>query len=147
MDGSYPRGDSLSMLLMATAQRVAGRMKPAFDAYGLKPRQVELLLVLARQRSTTQQQLVAALGVDPSVLVGLLNDLEAKGLVERVRDTEDRRRHIVVLSPAGLKHLDGVLRDVEVAESSVFATLTPADQRALRHVLTELSRTPRCGPA
>jgi len=147
MDGSYPRWDSLSMLLMATAQQVAGRMKPAFDAYRLKPRQVELLLVLARQRSTTQQQLVATLGVDPSVLVGLLNDLEAKGLVERVRDAGDRRRHIVVLSPTGLKHLDGVLHDVEKAETSVFDTLSAADQQALRHVLTQLSQPPRCDPA
>ncbi|MFI5931418.1 MarR family winged helix-turn-helix transcriptional regulator [Actinoplanes sp. NPDC051494] len=137
MDGT-PEWKSLSMLLMATAQQVAGRMRPAFEASGLKPRQVELLQVLAQQRSTTQQQLLDILGVDPSILVGLLNDLEGKGLIQRVRDTRDRRRHIVVLSPDGLHRLDDILHTVETAETPIFDALSPADQRALRDALTRL---------
>ena len=52
-----------------------------------------------------QQELGATLMVDPNNCVLLLNDLDDPGYVERQRDPKDRRRHIVVITPAGLKAL------------------------------------------
>lgn len=51
--------------------------------------------------SATQQELLQQLRVYPSVLVGLLNDVDQAALVERVRDPAARRRHIVRLSQEG----------------------------------------------
>ena len=48
---------------------------------------------------TGQQELATELGVDRTNLVGLLNELEAEGLILRRRAAEDRRRHIVELTP------------------------------------------------
>jgi DNA-binding MarR family transcriptional regulator len=60
---------------------------------------------MQRQPALGQQELGQIMGVDPSVLVTLLNQLEADGYVSRQRDPADRRRHVVALSPAGGQHL------------------------------------------
>jgi len=128
--------EPIGMMLMETAHAVARRLQPAFDAGTLKPRHVRLLRVFAEQQQpTTQQKLGEALRIDPSMVVGLLNDLERDGLVERIRDPEDRRRHLVHLTPHGDSVLQEVLARVMAAEAAAFAGLTPAQQRTLRNLL------------
>jgi DNA-binding MarR family transcriptional regulator len=68
-------------------------------------------------------------GVDPSKLVGLLNDLEADGLIVRKRDTEDRRRHIVEVSAKGSARLEDAKKAAAAVEEELLAGLD-ADQRA-----------------
>ena len=53
----------------------------------------------------TASEMIEMIGVDPSKLVGLLNDLEAEGLIVRRRDPDDRRRHIVEVSKKGRTRL------------------------------------------
>jgi MarR family len=65
---------------------------------GLRPRHLVALKLLSEQRSQSQQGLADALSLDPSNVVGLLNELEERDLVVRRRDPLDRRRHIVELS-------------------------------------------------
>ncbi|WP_133052590.1 MarR family winged helix-turn-helix transcriptional regulator, partial [Mycobacteroides franklinii] len=67
--------------------------------------------------------------VDKTTMVGLLNDLEAVGFVERQRSPEDRRRHDVVMTPVGKR------RNAEIVEA-----LRGAEGR----VLSALSATQRC---
>ncbi|MEV4510031.1 MarR family transcriptional regulator [Dactylosporangium sp. NPDC049525] len=55
-----------------------------------------------------QQALIDLLGVDPSTLVAVLNELEGLGLASRQRDTADRRRHIVTITPKGTEPLHAV---------------------------------------
>src|SRR6202140_2070084 len=68
---------------------------------GLRPRHLIALKLLSEQGPASQQGLAEALSLDPSNVVGLLNELEERGLVTRRRDPADRRRHIVELSTTG----------------------------------------------
>src|ERR1700726_4274063 len=68
---------------------------------GLRPRHLIALRLLREAGPTNQQGLADSLRLDPSNVVGLLNELEARELVTRRRDPADRRRHIVELSAAG----------------------------------------------
>ena len=52
-----------------------------------------------------QSELGEAFGIDHSVLVTVLNPLEAEGLLARERDPQDRRCHVVSISPAGTERL------------------------------------------
>src|ERR1700685_562213 len=70
---------------------------------GLRPRHLIALRMLSEQGPVSQQGLADALSLDPSNVVGLLNELEERGLITRRRDPADRRRHIVELSAAGEK--------------------------------------------
>src|SRR5882762_5405897 len=68
---------------------------------GLRPRHLIALKLLSERGPANQQGLSEALSLDPSNVVGLLNELEERGLITRRRDRADRRRHIVELSALG----------------------------------------------
>jgi DNA-binding MarR family transcriptional regulator len=78
------------------------------------------------------------MGVDPSVLVTLLNPLEAGGLVSRDRDPADRRRHVVTLTAAGRRHFDNATRAQREAEDAMFAALDDDQRQQLEAVLFAL---------
>ena len=75
----------------------------------------------------------------PSMLVTLLNPLEADGLVSRERDPADRRRHLVTLTPAGQKQLASAARGQTDTEDALFAALDNDQREQLRGLLLALS--------
>jgi DNA-binding MarR family transcriptional regulator len=76
------------------------------------------------------------LQIDRTNLVGLLNELERDGLVERRRTAEDRRRHIVELTPEGTARLREAECALAAAEEEVLGALD-ADQRELLYQLLQ----------
>src|SRR3954453_22618427 len=99
--GEAERVDQLGFLLARHGANASNRVWQAFATCGLAPRQGASLLLLGRSGNLGQQALSTALEVDPSILVGILNDLESARLVERRRDPSDRRRHIVAITEEG----------------------------------------------
>lgn len=135
-DGSHPP-QRLGLLLAWHGAVTQARMKKAFSAAGLTPRHAMALMHL-EGGPLGQRVLAERLEVDPSVLVGILNDLEGDGLAERRRDPADRRRHNVALTAAGdaaLRSTNAALDDVE---RDLFAGLTAADRTALRTLLARI---------
>jgi len=117
--------------------RVARRAYDTCQAPGcLRPRHVIALSVLRERGSLSQQALGEALSLDPSNVVGLLNELEERGLVARQRDPADRRRHIVSLSAAGVTELAASDTQLISIEDDVLAALSPAERAQLRDLLT-----------
>ncbi|MFC6022466.1 MarR family winged helix-turn-helix transcriptional regulator [Plantactinospora solaniradicis] len=114
------------------------RLRQALGLAGLSPRHGMTLTRLAETGSMTQQSLLDILGVDASVLVTLLNELEDEGLVQRRRDPADRRRHIVEITPAGSAALDKVDAAVDQVERDLFATLTAEQVGQLHELLTRV---------
>ena len=106
----------------------------AYEAMGLHPYHYAVLAVLDEGERETQGAIADALGYDRGQLVGLLDELEEAGLVERRRDPADRRRQIVQMTPAGRKTL-GKLRALSTRLDDEFFAALDADERAQLHGL------------
>ncbi|GAA3907207.1 MarR family winged helix-turn-helix transcriptional regulator [Streptomyces gulbargensis] len=126
--------DRLGFLLSYRGELTAARIRSALAVAGLHPRNAMTLMRLA-PGAMSQRELAAALEVDPSQLVAILNDLEGAGLCERRRDPADRRRHIVEITDAGAAALDQVDAAVSEAERELFADLTHEERDVLRRLL------------
>src|ERR1700726_1040747 len=98
--------DNRLLPLLEHLARVGRRAGEAtLEPGGLRPRHLIALRLLREAGPTSQQGLADSLSLDPSNVVGLLNELEERALVTPPRDPADRRRHIVELSRRGDEEL------------------------------------------
>src|SRR5689334_1094830 len=97
--------ESSAFLLKRLGFAAKERSLAAYEETGLHPYHHAVLLVLDEGSRETQGSIADALGYDRGMLVGLLDELEERNLVERKRDPNDRRRHLVRLTPEGKKAL------------------------------------------
>jgi len=110
--------------------RVGRRASEASVSAGcLRPRHMIALKLLGEHGPMTQHAVGLALRLDPSNVVGLLNELEERELITRRRDPADRRRHIVELTAAGSGEVTQTFSQLRAVEDELFKALT-ADERA-----------------
>src|SRR4051812_44238523 len=138
---------SPGLLLALLGQEAMHRLRAAHTAHNLKPRQFQLLGLLHDRGGLAQRDLVQTMDMAPSMLVTLLNPLEADGLVSRERDPEDRRRHLVTLTAAGEKRLAGAARAQKDTEDALFASLDNDQRERPRGLLLALSDGLAADPA
>jgi MarR family transcriptional regulator, lower aerobic nicotinate degradation pathway regulator len=121
-------------LLDHLARRMRVAMESKLAELDLRPRHLIALTLLRDHGERSQADLAGLLRIDRTNLVGLLNDLEALGLIERRRAREDRRRHTVVLTTPGRRRLAEAEFALAAVEGDVLAALD-ADQRAALYTL------------
>ncbi|MBQ1019447.1 winged helix-turn-helix transcriptional regulator [Micromonospora sp. D93] len=136
LDASEHRSGAL---LDHLARRMRLRSESVLAPLGLRPRHLVALTVLRAGGGTGQQALAAILEMDSTNIVGLLNDLEAKQLIERRRSPEDRRRHVVELTEDGTKRLSEAECALAGAEDEVLGALDPAERETLYKLLSRAS--------
>jgi DNA-binding MarR family transcriptional regulator len=114
---------------------------------GLRARHVIALTLLRDHGEQNQSDLAATLGLDPTNVVALLNELEADDLIERRRSPADRRRHTVSLTPAGLRRLTEVEHLLAGVERRVLSSLTLEEKATLYKLLARATTSPTCSEA
>ena len=111
------------------------RTAEALGSLGLTTALFAVLNVLGARDGTIQQQLSSDMGIDPSAMVKLINELENAGLAERRRRPGDRRAWEVVITPKGRRTLERARRVVAQVEDEVLGGLTAAERRRLLALL------------
>ena len=124
-------------LLDHLARRMRLRAEAVLAPLDLRPRHLVALTVLRDRGGSTQQALAATLAMDGTNIVGLLNELEARKLIERRRSPEDRRRHLVVLTDAGAEQLARAERALSAVEDEVLGALDENQRETLYSLLQQ----------
>jgi DNA-binding MarR family transcriptional regulator len=107
----------------------------------ITPGQFGVLAVINGNPGLSQTQLGNALAIDRSTVVAVIDRLEARGLVIRAAQPNDRRSHALQLSDAGvalLRRLEGMVRE---HERQIGRNLSSEDQRTLISLLDRVARS------
>ncbi len=104
----------------------------------LSPGRVGILLLIDANPGVTQSGLAEAVGLDRSTMVGLVDTLEDRRLIERRRG-EDRRTNGLWLTGPGRGLLARLKKRIELHERRVASRLTPAERAQLIALLEKLS--------
>lgn len=110
---------------------------------GLTPALFSLLNVIGAREGAIQRELGAAMGIDRTTMVTLVDQLESAGLAKRLTSAKDRRARAVAITPKGRRVLGRARGLIAQAEDDVLAGLTPEQQRDL---LTLLRRALESAP-
>ncbi|HSC49743.1 MAG TPA: MarR family winged helix-turn-helix transcriptional regulator [Gaiellaceae bacterium] len=140
--------ESTTFLLKRLGFAAKERALAAYEESGLHPYHHAVLLVLDEGSRETQGSIADALGYDRGQLVGLLDELEDRELVERRRDPNDRRRHLVRLTPDGKQTVKRMRSLSRQLEDDFLAPLDEEERASLHALLRRLAEThePRCAP-
>jgi MarR family transcriptional regulator, lower aerobic nicotinate degradation pathway regulator len=119
----------------------------AYEAVGVTPYHHAILVLLDEGVRETQGAIADALGYDRGQLVGMLDELEERSLVERRRDPADRRRHLVHITPEGRQKLDELRELARRLEEGLLAPLDADERQQLHRLLMRVAEhhLPACG--
>lgn len=132
----HPKADKQTLPLLEYLARVGRRAVDAtLEPGGLRTRHLIALRLLSEFGPAGQQGLADSLSLDPTNVVGLLNELEERELVTRRRDPADRRRHIVALSRRGEDELCLAYARLRLVEDGLFSALSAVEREVLYDLL------------
>lgn len=113
---------------------------------GMSPGLLGMLQMIGANPGLSQSRLAEAMGVDRSIIVKVVRQLEGRGLIERIGAADDRRRNCLHPTPAGRQMLARLEADILRHEKSFAAGLTADERRTLLRLLSRLHYEPTPKP-
>jgi DNA-binding MarR family transcriptional regulator len=150
MDSGKSRPTGAAFLLAQLGALAADRFGERIGVLGLSRPHAGILRLIASTPACNQQALAKRLGVLPSRMVILIDELTEKGLVERRRSRKDRRQSELALTKAGAQLLEKLSRIAAEHEADFCAALTLEERAALaalcRKIVAHQGLTPDVHP-
>lgn len=123
-------------------RRMQDQLTKAFSAatadYNLRSGAFSSLALIRANPGLSQQDLCREVGLDKSVTVLMVNDLESRGLAERRKSKQDKRRHALFITPAGEAFLDELFVLLEGVESGMMSILSPEELAMLKGLMDRI---------
>ena len=145
-----PRPTGAAFLLAQLGAHAADRFAERIEGLGVAPRHAGILRVISTTPACNQRLLAKRLGVLPSRMVILLDELTEKGLLERKRSTKDRRHSEIILTRRGQRMLEKLSRLAAEHEADLCAALTAKECEQLaalgRKIVHQQGLTPDVHP-
>ena len=127
----------LALLLVHAGSALVASADAHLAPVDLDGRGYSILSIIESDDPGSQQEIARLLGKAPALVVSAIDDLEARGLVERTRDPQDRRRSRVTLTAAGRRTLR---RAHQLADRAVAELLPGLDADELDELRVLLAR-------
>lgn len=127
-------GDFVGFRLRRVQNQLSRDFAAATSAKGLRSGLFSSLGIIEANPGISQSELSREVGLDKSVTVTIVDELEKFGWAVRERSKEDRRRHELFITEEGKAHLDELFTIVGKTEDAVLHQLSPAEL----HLLSEL---------
>jgi DNA-binding MarR family transcriptional regulator len=144
-DGSLPEELNLDVLpgligyqLRLTQLAIFNDFASELKEYDISPGRFGVLVLISANPGLTQSSLAQATHLDRSTMVAVIDQLEARGLVERRPSPTDRRSNALVLTAEGKKLLKQLKQLVQVHESRVAGALSAAESKQLVSLLKKV---------
>ena len=110
----------------------------ALAPFDIHARDLGVLLAIDSTEPASQQEIAQRMGVDRTTMVAIIDALEAKGIIARHPDPEDRRRNVVELTPTGQDILRQAITASDAAEAELLAPLSLDESQQLRDLLARV---------
>jgi MarR family transcriptional regulator, lower aerobic nicotinate degradation pathway regulator len=108
---------------------------------GITPVQYAILQSVHNQPNTDQRTLANTVSLDTSTTAGVVDRLEARGLLTRNASPDDRRVRLLMLTLAGEALLDEAIPRMEKVQELILAPLTPRQRKDFMVLLNTLVST------
>lgn len=135
------RADLAAMMYPLSRALIAAEL-PILRAHDISMWGYAVLNALVEQPIRTQSALAQAIGADKTRIIGTLDELQDRELIERTPDPDDRRAHQLALTEAGRAVHEAVQSDIQRGENRLLARMPAADRRAFLRVLEFLAELP-----
>jgi DNA-binding MarR family transcriptional regulator len=132
------RADLAAMLAPLVRALIAAE-RPILDEHGLTMWGYSVLLALRGQPARTQTTLAEAIGADKTRIIGVLDDLQRRGLIRRQPDPDDRRAKVLELTADGRRACDAAQTDIREMEEVLLDRLPQTDRQAFLRALRTLA--------
>jgi DNA-binding MarR family transcriptional regulator len=126
-------------LLSRANARAQGLLAEAFASEGVRGYHFRLLAALEQYGPSSQADLGRGTGIDRSDVVATLDDLVARGLARRKRDTDDRRRNVVSISARGVRLLGRLDSLLDAVQAAVLAPLSARERTTFVGLLEKMT--------
>jgi DNA-binding MarR family transcriptional regulator len=136
---AWPPDGGFGLLLVQLGTLVAAQFREQLAPLGIEPRHFGMLIRLAANEGKAQQAIGELVGLNPTQMVFLVDELEERGLVERRRNPADRRSHALYLTGAGHDMLARLRTVITDHQGALGASLSAAERAELTRLLRRLA--------
>ncbi|HEX3812870.1 MAG TPA: MarR family transcriptional regulator [Mycobacteriales bacterium] len=141
MAKTTPRPD-LAAMIMPLGRALAEAELPVLRAHDLTMWGYAVLLRLEEEPVRAQAALAQSIGADKTRIIGVLDDLQDRGLISRERDPADRRVHLVSLSEKGGRVRAAAQAAIQRREDALLTRIPAVDRKPFLRALRLLSELP-----
>ena len=139
LENPVPGRRALGLLLSQLGTHAALSFGRKIAGFGISPPHFGILRWIHANQGKNQRELASHLGVVPSRLVVLLDELEAKGLMARERSAQDRRNQQLQLTRKGSRVLEEVERIATAHDADLGSSLTALERETLIELCAKLA--------
>jgi MarR family transcriptional regulator, organic hydroperoxide resistance regulator len=132
----------LAAIMWPLARGLMEAEEPVLAAHGITMWGYVVLNALTEQPLRTQAALAQAIGADKSRIIGVLDELQGQGLIDRYPDPADRRVHLLSLTAVGEERRAAVQAGIRRNEERILAHVPAADRAAFLRSLQLLAGLP-----